>query len=93
MTVLSSIFENAKIVGVPLLLIVMGLVQYIKGFGLSGKAVKILSLAVGFLIGLGYQLSLGIPADFGPWFSATIFGLLLGLVASGVFDVLNPPSK
>ena len=53
--------------------------QYIKGFGLQGNSVRALSGAVGLVLGLGYQASLGVPTDFAGWFAAVIFGLGLGL--------------
>lgn len=81
-----SIFENITVAGVPLLLVTLGLVQYIKGFGLSGNSVRGLSAAVGLVLGIGYQLSVSMPADFGGWFAVVVFGLGLGLVASGVYD-------
>lgn len=79
-------FENILIAGIPLLAVVIGLVQFIKGFGLSGNTVKLLSLTVGLLLGGGYQYSLGAPVDFAGWFALVVFGLGLGLVASGLYD-------
>lgn len=90
---MNDIFKDAVVAGVPLLVVVIGLVQYIKGFGLSGVAVKVLSLLVGTLLGIGYKFSTVPPVDFAGWFAALIFGLALGLVASGVYEVANPPSK
>ena len=90
---LTDIFTNAVVAGIPLLIIVMGVVQFIKSFGLSGNTVKALSLGTGILIGLGYQVSLALPADFATWFAAGVFGLVLGLVASGVYDVITPSAK
>ena len=87
---MESLFSNIEVAGVPLLLVTLGLVQFIKGFGLSGNIVKGVSLAVGFLLGLGYQFSVAAPVGFAGWFSATVFGLGLGLVASGVYEVVSP---
>jgi len=88
---MESLFANIEVVGVPLLIVTLGLVQFVKGFGLSGNVVKGVSLAIGFMLGLGYQFSVGAPVDFAGWFSAIVFGLGLGLVASGVYEVVNPP--
>jgi len=90
---LTDIFTNAVVAGIPLLLVVLGLVQFIKGFGLAGNTVKIVSLVVGLVLGIGYQFSIAVPVGFAEWFSAVIFGLALGLVASGVYEVVNPPVK
>ena len=52
---MNIIFENITVAGIPLLLVVIGLVQYIKGFGLQGNSVRALSGAVGLVLGLGYH--------------------------------------
>lgn len=84
-------FDNIVVAGIPLLVIVIGLVQFIKGFGLAGNAVKSLSLAIGLVLGGGYQYSIAAPADFAGWFALAIFGLGLGLVASGLYDANQKP--
>jgi len=83
---MEGIFDNVVVAGIPLLVVVLGVVQFIKGFGLAGNAVKLLSLSVGLLLGIGYQLSVTVPVDFAGWFSVSVFGLGLGLVASGIYD-------
>ena len=88
---MESLFTNIEVAGVPLLLVTLGLVQFVKQFGLSGNIVKAVSLAIGFVLGLGYQFSVSAPVDFAGWFAAVVFGLGLGLVASGVYEVVNPP--
>jgi len=90
---IADIFTNAVVAGIPLVLVVLGVVQFIKGFGLEGNVVKAISLFVGLVLGIGYQLSLVVPVDFAGWFSTVIFGLTLGLVASGVYEVVNQPVK
>jgi len=90
---LESVFGNIEVAGVSLLLVTLGLVQFVKGLGgLSGNVVKALSLAIGLILGFGYQMSVAVPADFAGWFGAVVFGLGLGLVASGVYEVVNRPS-
>jgi len=84
---MSGIFDGIVVAGIPLLLVVLGLVQFVKGFGFSGTAVKLLSLSIGVLLGIGYQFSVSPPVDFSSWFAVVIFGLGLGLVARGVYDV------
>lgn len=81
-----EIFENVAVAGIPLLAIVIGLVQFIKQFGLSGNIVRVVSMVVGLLLGIGYQCSIAVPADFAGWFSVGVFGVGLGLVASGLYD-------
>jgi hypothetical protein len=79
-------FDTILVAGIPLVVVVLGLVQFIKGFGLEDNIVKGVSLAVGLVLGVGYQLSLATPVDFAGWFAAVVFGLGLGLVASGLYD-------
>lgn len=86
-------FEEIVVAGIPLLFVVLGLVQFVKQFGLEGNVVKAVSMGIGLLLGIGYQFSLAAPVDFAGWFSAIVFGLGLGIVASGVYEVVNPPVK
>ena len=78
--------------GIPLLFVVMGLVELSKSFGAQGKALTAISFGIGLVIGLLYQLSLGMPADYAGWFGAAVFGLALGLVASKVYDAIASAS-
>lgn len=88
---MEQFFENVAVAGIPLLAVVIGLVQFVKGFGFEGKGVRALSAMIGLALGIGYQLSVAMPADFAGWFGAVVFGLGLGVVASGVYDALNKP--
>ena len=81
-----EIFASITVAGIPLVLIVLGLVEWAKGFNVQGNALRGVSLVIGLLLGVGYQLSVAVPVDFAGWFSAVIFGLGLGLVASGLYD-------
>lgn len=84
-----TLFENATVAGIPLLVFVLALVQWIKGFGVSGNSAKATSMVIGLALGIGYQMTLSIPSDFTGWFTTVVFGLALGLGASGVYDVAN----
>jgi hypothetical protein len=84
-------FSQYLVAGVPLIFVVLGLVEFVKGFGITGNAVKAVSLAIGLILGIGYQLSIAMPAGFAGWFAVVVFGLALGLVASGIYDVVNKP--
>ncbi len=76
--------------GVPLVTLIMGLVEFSKKLGVQGKALTALSMALGVLLGIGYQVAQqGAPADFAGWFNAAVFGLALGLTASGVYDLID----
>ncbi len=74
------------VAGIPLVLVVIGLVEWVKRFGVAGKALNAASMAVGVVLGVAYQYAQAAPVGFGDWFTAVVFGLALGLVASGIYD-------
>lgn len=82
------LFQNAQVAGVPLLFFVMSMVELTKDFGVSGKVgLRIASTVIGLVLGVGYQVATAVPADFSGWFTAGIFGLLLGVGAFKLYDV------
>jgi len=91
-----QIFKDAVVAGIPLLALVLGLVQVIKGFIVGVKG-KLISVIVGLLLGGGYELSkFGMPSDFNGWFTVVVFGLAMGVVAFGLYDVAketSPPKQ
>ena len=80
---------NEVINGIPLFFVVMGLVELAKVFGASGKLLTGISVGIGVVLGVLYQLSLGVPADFAGWFGAVLYGLALGITASGVYNAIR----
>ena len=79
-------FSTLLVNGVPLVIVIFGLVEFIKSFGVTGKIVTAISMALGLGIGICYQIaSAGVPVGFGAWFGVVIFGLALGLTASGFY--------
>jgi len=79
--------------GIPLIFVVMGLVELSKSFGAQGKALTAISFGIGLIVGLLYQISLGLPVGFAEWFGSAIFALALGLVASKVYDAIRSATK
>lgn len=79
-------FSNALVAGVPLVLVVIGLVEWSKRLGVSGKPLMVLSMLIGVVLGVLYQFSQQPLEGFSAWFGAAIYGLALGLVASGIYD-------
>jgi hypothetical protein len=75
--------------GVPLLIVIFGLVEFSKSMGLKGRPLTVLSLVLGIIFGLAYQFSIQIPVGFAAWFAVVVFGLALGLVTSGFYDFAN----
>jgi len=80
-------FDDAIVLGLQLVVVIMGLVEFTKKLGLSGKALTATSMLIGVAFGVAYQISLGVPVNFQGWFGAGVYGLSLGLVASGVYDI------
>jgi len=76
--------------GIPLVVVIFGLVEFAKVFGLAGKWLTLFSLVLGVAFGVTYKLATAaIPVDFAGWFVVVIFGLALGLVTSGLYDFVN----
>ena len=86
-------FTQYLVAGVPLVLVVLGLVEWVKSLGLQGNAVKFVSMAIGLILGVGYQYSVAVPVGFAGWFGVVVFGLALGLVASGIYDAVKNATK
>ncbi|KPL82656.1 hypothetical protein SE15_11195 [Thermanaerothrix daxensis] len=84
-----EIISEAMINGIPLVLVVLGLVEWSKRLGLSGKALQLLSMLVGIVLGVLYQYSVFPLVTFAEWFGAVVYGLALGLIASGVYDAVR----
>ena len=76
--------------GLPLSAVVFGLVEFIKSFGLRGHWLTIVSMLLGLAFGVSYQIAnAGLPAGFAGWFAVAVFGLVLGLVASGYYKFIS----
>lgn len=73
--------------GIPLVIVILALVEFAKQIGVTGKASLVFSMVLGTGLGVAYQVSIAPPADFNGWFGAIVFGLALGLTASGLYDV------
>ena len=80
--------------GLPLSAVVFGLVEFIKSFGLRGRWLTIASMLLGLAFGVSYQIAnAGLPAGFAGWFAMAVFGLVLGLVASGFYKFISRTPK
>ena len=79
--------------GIPAMAIIVGLVEFAKKFGLEGNACIALSMGLGVVLGVLYQLSIAVPVDLAGWLSVVVFGLGLGLAASGLYDATAGKSK
>jgi len=80
--------------GLPLSAVVFGLVEFVKSFGLKGRWLTGVSMLLGLLFGVSYQIAnAGLPASFASWFAVAVFGLVLGLVASGFYKFISRTPK
>ena len=76
--------------GIPLVAVVFGLVEFVKSFGVRGHWLTIVSMLLGLAFGVSYQIAnAGLPAGFASWFAMAVFGLVLGLVASGFYKFID----
>ena len=83
---------NAVVNGIPLVFVIFGLVALLKNAGVVGKWLLLSSFGIGVVFGVLYQYSLAPLNGFAAWFGAVIYGLALGLVASGVYEGIRAAS-
>ena len=81
------------VAGLPLVAVVLALVEWFKKINIPSAALPYVSMAVGIAIGIAFQWSQAPLASFSDWFSAIIFGLAYGLMASGIYDAGKSISK
>jgi hypothetical protein len=83
--------QDAIIAGIPLMAVVIGLVQFFKTkLSWSGVGVEVFAILLGLALGVGYWAYMADPAamiGWRFWFEAAIFGLAVGLSATGVYKV------
>jgi len=73
---------------VTLALIVLGVVEFIKKFGVSGNKLMLISMCVGIFLGLVYKArELYVPAQ--PYIDVAFFGIAVGLGASGIYSFVT----
>jgi len=72
--------------GIPLVVLVVALVEWTKRFGIEGKVLNAISMLIGAAVGIAYFYAQAPLSSFSEWFGAVVYGLALGLVASGVYD-------
>ena len=81
---------NLIVAGVPLILVVTGLVQFFKQkLEWSGKKAEVLAYVLGLVIGFGYHVYSAVEPviwNFNFVFEGLIFGAAIGLVATAIYD-------
>jgi xanthosine utilization system XapX-like protein len=80
--------SNFLVNPVTLALIVLGIVEFIKKFNVTGNKLMLVSMGVGIFFGLLYKTrDLYLPAQ--PYIDVAFFGIAVGLGASGIYTFVN----
>ena len=72
--------------GIPVLLIIVGLVEYVKSLGLPAKYAPVVAIVVGIGAGLLNEAMVVYPA-IEPWVVAAVSGVVVGMAATGLYKV------
>ena len=84
-------FKEFLVLALPtasaLLPLVMAVVTYWGKLGVSGKWQFVSSMATGLVLGGGVMYFQVLPDLPSEWFAVGLFGLIMGLAASGVYEV------
>jgi len=75
-----------EIDGISIILLIVGLVELVKKFGVEGNKLTAISVLIGTLVGVGYKLYTMIP-NAAPWIEVAVTGLAFGLAATGLYDL------
>jgi len=89
---LLEFLKTAGIVFTPMLAIVFGVVDYLGKWGIKGKWQLASSLLAGLILGGIVMYFTTYPATPVAWFSVALFGLLIGLAASGCYEGIKAAS-
>lgn len=76
-----------EINGISIVLLIVGLVELVKKFGVEGNKLTAISVLIGVLVGVTYKLYTMIPAV-APWIEVAVIGLAFGLAATGLYDLV-----
>ena len=87
---------GSLVAGIPLMLVVIGLVQYVKEkLNWSGVGVEMFAILLGLAFGFGYHVY---AAEVVLWtfnfiFEGVVYGLAVGLVATGIYKAYHEYSQ
>jgi hypothetical protein len=77
------------IAGIPLSIIIVALVEEIKMWGLTGNILRVVSIVIGVVLAVLYQLATKVPVTLMDWLVLVVIGILYGITASGGYDFFN----
>ncbi len=80
--------ELQAIAGIEAVVLIFGMVEFIKKFNLQGHALTLASFVVGALVATVYSLPDFIPNAL-PYVEVFIKVLFWGMAASGIYDFIN----
>lgn len=81
------LFKDISVAGISLIALIIGLVQFIKGLGVSGVYIKVVAFLIGATLGGGYHVSIhGAPNDMASWLTAVVVALAFGIGAPSFYD-------
>ncbi|HPS39973.1 MAG TPA: hypothetical protein PL124_11205 [Candidatus Cloacimonadota bacterium] len=75
-----------QISGVSIVLLIVGLVELIKKFGVTGNKLTLISVLIGVLVGVGFKVYEMYPLA-QSWIELAVVGLAYGLAATGLYDL------
>ncbi len=79
---------NFNLNPLTLALLIMGLVEFVKRFGLTGNKLILISMGIGIVLAVIYKVSMIIP-EAQVYIEVAFFGLAAGLCASGIYSFIN----
>ncbi len=95
-------YADAAVAGVPLLFVVLGFVEWLKSFKdktggqlINGNWLLLASMFVGLILGGGFMITKTRPPAgdawiiYVYWFVTIVYGIGLGIVASGIYNAVK----
>ena len=81
-----SEFGELAIGAVTVIPLIIGIVQFAKKFGLQGNILVAVSVGIGAFFGALIEVAEIYP-EILPWIKVVVYGLIMGLAASGLYDL------
>lgn len=84
--------QEVVLAGVPGAVLVMALVQLVRGYGLPTRYAPLASVVAGVAVALLVEVSVVVPGS-RDWIGALVAGLVLGLSATGAHSVVTKTTR